>query len=121
MNKIAFIFSKSPYGNSVGKEGLDALISISSLTEDIALFFIGDGILQILKKQKTEKFLLKNYSISFGILKLCNINNYFICSKSLEILGIKNYKKKHWILPVQIINPLMWQKKISNYNIILNF
>ncbi|QJC37023.1 sulfurtransferase complex subunit TusC [Enterobacteriaceae endosymbiont of Donacia vulgaris] len=118
MNKIAFIFSKSPYGNSIGKEGLDAVISISSLTEDIALFFIGDGILQILKQQEPETFLLKNYNISFSILQLCNIKNYFVCSKSLKTLGIK---KNNWIIPVKIINPLIWKKKIDNYNIILNF
>ncbi|QJC36616.1 sulfurtransferase complex subunit TusC [Enterobacteriaceae endosymbiont of Donacia simplex] len=118
MNKIAFIFSTSPYGNSLGKEGLDAAISISSLTEDIALFFIGDGILQIQKQQKPKEFLLKNYNISFSILQLCNIKNYFVCSKSLKLLGIKN---NSWIIPVEIINPLVWKKKINNYNIILNF
>ncbi|QJC34211.1 sulfurtransferase complex subunit TusC [Enterobacteriaceae endosymbiont of Donacia cinerea] len=118
MNKIAFIFSTSPYGNSLGKEGLDTVISISSLTEDIALFFIGDGILQIKKQQKPKEFLLKNYNISFSILKLCNIKKYFVCSKSLKILGLKN---NNWIIPVKIIDPLIWYKKINNYNIILNF
>ncbi|QJC37430.1 sulfurtransferase complex subunit TusC [Enterobacteriaceae endosymbiont of Donacia thalassina] len=120
MNKIAFIFSRSPYGNSIGKEGLDAVISISSLTEDIALFFIGDGILQIQKQQETKNFLLKNYNISFSVLKLCNINNYFVCSKSLKILGIK-YNKNNWVIPIKIINPSIWQKIINTYNIVINF
>ncbi|QJC33799.1 sulfurtransferase complex subunit TusC [Enterobacteriaceae endosymbiont of Donacia provostii] len=122
MNKIAFIFSKSPYGNIINKEGIDIILSISSFTEDIALFFIGDGILQIYSKQNTKNFLLNNYNISLNILKFCNINNYYICSESLKTLGIeKNNKKNNWMLPIKIIHPLIWKKKINNYDIIINF
>ncbi|QJC32581.1 sulfurtransferase complex subunit TusC [Enterobacteriaceae endosymbiont of Donacia dentata] len=121
MNKIAFIFTTSPYGNSLGKEGLDAVISISSFTEDIALFFIGDGILQIKNCQQTNNILLKNYNISFKILNLCNISRFFVCSQSLKRLGIKKYKKNDWIVPIQIIDLLLWKKNIVNYNIIMNF
>ncbi|QJC34977.1 sulfurtransferase complex subunit TusC [Enterobacteriaceae endosymbiont of Donacia piscatrix] len=121
MNKIAFTFTKSPYGNFIGKEGLNVILSVSSFTEDIALFFIGDGILQIYYKQNTKNFLLNNYNISFNILKLCNISNYYVCSKSIKNLGIENNKKNHWILPIKIINPLIWKKKIDNYDIIINF
>ncbi|QJC29178.1 sulfurtransferase complex subunit TusC [Enterobacteriaceae endosymbiont of Plateumaris rustica] len=122
MNKIAFIFSNSPYSNSSGQEGLDAIISISSFTEDIALFFTGDGIFQIISNQKSEKILFPNYSVSFNILGICNINNYFICSDSLNILGLKNFnKKKNWTVPVKIINSLCWKKKLHSYDVILHF
>ncbi|QJC31760.1 sulfurtransferase complex subunit TusC [Enterobacteriaceae endosymbiont of Donacia tomentosa] len=121
MNKIAFMFSRSPYGSSIGTEGLDTVISISSFTEDIALFFMGEGILQIKKQQQPEKILLKNYSISFKILNLCNIRNFFVCSKSLDILGIKNYQKDDWVIPVKIMNYDSWKNKLNYYNIILNF
>ncbi|QJC30063.1 sulfurtransferase complex subunit TusC [Enterobacteriaceae endosymbiont of Plateumaris sericea] len=122
MNKIAFIFSQSPYGNSSGQEGLDTIISISSFTEDIALFFTGDGIFQIISEQKPEKIFLPNYSISFNILSICNIKDYFICSDSLNILGLKNFnKKKYWTVPVKIINSLYWKKKLNNYDKILHF
>ncbi|QJC33393.1 sulfurtransferase complex subunit TusC [Enterobacteriaceae endosymbiont of Donacia clavipes] len=120
-NKIAFIFKTSPYGNNIGKEGLDTVISISSFTEDIALFFIGDGILQIKNYQQTKNILLKKYNISFSILNLCNINNFFVCLQSLKELGIKNYKKNNWIVPIKIIDLILWKKNIADYNIIMNF
>ncbi|QJC29624.1 sulfurtransferase complex subunit TusC [Enterobacteriaceae endosymbiont of Plateumaris pusilla] len=122
MNKIAFIFSQAPYGNNSGQEGLDTIISISSFHEDIALFFIGDGIFQIIAKQKPEKILFPNYSISFSILNICNINDYFICSDSLKRLGLKNFdKKKYWTVPIKIIDSLFWKKKLNNYDKILHF
>ncbi|QJC28733.1 sulfurtransferase complex subunit TusC [Enterobacteriaceae endosymbiont of Plateumaris consimilis] len=122
MNKVAFIFSKSPYGNSSGQAGLDAIISISSFSEDIALFFTGDGIFQIVSNQKPKKILFPNYSISFNILSICNINNYFICYNSLNILGLKNFNKKNfWTVPIKIIDSLHWKKKLKKYNIILHF
>ncbi|QJC30516.1 sulfurtransferase complex subunit TusC [Enterobacteriaceae endosymbiont of Neohaemonia nigricornis] len=120
MNNIAVIFSTSPYGNNSGKEGLDAIISISSFIEDIALFFISDGILQIKSCQKPDNILFHNHSISFKILTLCNINKFFVCDKSLKKLGIKN-NINNWTIPVKIITPRLWHKYISCYNIIMNF
>ncbi|QJC28284.1 sulfurtransferase complex subunit TusC [Enterobacteriaceae endosymbiont of Plateumaris braccata] len=122
MNKVAFIFSKSPYGNSSGQEGLDAIISISSFSEDIALFFTGDGIFQIISNQKPKKILFPNHSISFNMLSICNINNYFICYDSLNILGLNDCNKKNfWTVPIKIINSLCWKKKLKKYNVILHF
>ncbi|MGL5292369.1 MAG: DsrE family protein, partial [Aeromonas sp.] len=46
--KIAFICSRGPHGHAAGREGLDALLATSALTDDVALFLIGDGVLQLL-------------------------------------------------------------------------
>lgn len=43
MNKIAFMCRRGPHGTSAGREGLDALLATSALTESLALFLIGDG------------------------------------------------------------------------------
>ncbi len=39
MNSVAFIFTQAPHGNSAGREGLDALLATSALTENIGVFF----------------------------------------------------------------------------------
>lgn len=38
MNSVAFLFTQAPHGNSAGREGLDALLATSALTEDIGVF-----------------------------------------------------------------------------------
>lgn len=40
MNSIAFLFTQAPHGNSAGREGLDALLATSALTEEIGVFYI---------------------------------------------------------------------------------
>lgn len=44
MKRVAFVFSTVPHGSSSGREGLDALLATSALTEDLGVFFIGDGV-----------------------------------------------------------------------------
>ncbi|WP_016682733.1 sulfurtransferase complex subunit TusC, partial [Yersinia pestis] len=53
--RIAFIFTQGPHGSSAGREGLDALLATSALSEDIGVFFISDGVLQLLPQQQPEK------------------------------------------------------------------
>ncbi|KAE9776413.1 sulfurtransferase complex subunit TusC, partial [Escherichia coli] len=49
MKRVAFVFSTVPHGSASGREGLDALLATSALTEDLGVFFIGDGVFQILQ------------------------------------------------------------------------
>lgn len=49
MHKIAFICRRGPHGTATGREGLDALLATSAMTESLALFLIGDGVLQLLR------------------------------------------------------------------------
>ncbi|PLL98143.1 sulfurtransferase complex subunit TusC, partial [Klebsiella michiganensis] len=52
MKRVAFIFSSAPHGSASGREGLDALLATSALTEEIGVFFVGDGVFQLLPEQR---------------------------------------------------------------------
>lgn len=56
MKKVAFIFTQGPHGTSAGREGLDALLATSALTEDIGVFFMADGVFQLIPGQQPEKY-----------------------------------------------------------------
>lgn len=51
MKRIAFVFSTAPHGSASGREGLDALLATSALTEALGVFFISDGVFQLLPGQ----------------------------------------------------------------------
>ncbi len=50
MKRIAFVFSTAPHGSASGREGLDALLATSALTEALGVF-ISDGVFQLLPGQ----------------------------------------------------------------------
>lgn len=54
MKRVAFVFTSAPHGSASGREGLDALLATSALTEDIGVFFLGDGVFQLLAGQQPQ-------------------------------------------------------------------
>ncbi|QCI17908.1 sulfurtransferase complex subunit TusC [Buchnera aphidicola (Acyrthosiphon lactucae)] len=120
MKIVAFVFSHSPHGTSFGREGLDAIFSLSSVFKKISLFFIGDGILQLIKSHQTENILARNYISSFSILSFYNIKDFYCCKKSLIERGF-NSKKNNFILNVDILDSYIMRLKLDNYDAIINF
>ncbi|MGL5030314.1 MAG: sulfurtransferase complex subunit TusC [Aeromonas sp.] len=86
--KIAFICSRGPHGHAAGREGLDALLATSALTDDVALFLIGDGVLQLLKQQQPESILQRHYAPTFKMLALYDIEEVYVCADSLAERGV---------------------------------
>ncbi|WP_343128149.1 sulfurtransferase complex subunit TusC [Buchnera aphidicola (Takecallis taiwana)] len=119
MKKIAIIFSHAPYGKTLGQEGLNLALSMSCYTENIGIFFIGDGVFQILKYQQPNFILSKSYFISFKIFIANNINNFYLCYDSLLQRGL--YKNVDYVLKLNICSFIKIRKKIKKFDFILNF
>ena len=80
MNRIAFVFTSAPHGSAAGREGLDALLATSALSEDIGVFFIGDGVFQLLAGQEPQKILARDYIATFKVLPLYDIETFWVCA-----------------------------------------
>jgi len=119
MKRVAFIFSKAPHGSSAGREGLDAVMAISALSEEIALFFVSDGVLQLLDGQQPEKVLARNYIATFGVLPLYDLENFYVCSAALAERGIDTARLK--ALPVEVLTPSALRAELENYDRIISF
>lgn len=88
MSKIAFICRRGPHGTAHGREGLDALLATSALTESLALFLIGDGVLQLLNAQQPQAILQRHYAPTFKMLELYDIEEVYVCATSLAERGL---------------------------------
>lgn len=84
MKRVAFVFSSAPHGNASGREGLDALLATSALTEDIGVFFLGDGVFQLLAGQQPQAILARDYIATFKVLPLYDIETFYVCADSLK-------------------------------------
>ena len=89
MSRIAFITRQAPHGNAIAREAQDAILATSALTEALSVFFIGDGVYQLLKNQTTEHILSRNFSSTFKLFDLYDIDNVYVCMDSLIERGIE--------------------------------
>lgn len=119
MNRVAFLFTQVPHGSSAGREGLDAVLATGALCEDIGLFFIGDGVLQLQRDQQPEKILARNYVATFGVLELYNITRCFICRDSLEARGQSLTAAR--VLDAKVLDAAALRQRLATYHRIIRF
>ena len=84
--KLAFLFRTAPHGNAISREGLDALLAATAFCneEEIGIFFIDDGVLNLLDGQNPELLLQKDFIRTFKLLDLYDIEQRFVCTDSLD-------------------------------------
>jgi len=84
--KLAFLFRTAPHGNAISREGLDALLAATAFCdeEEIGVFFIDDGVLNLLDGQNPELLLQKDFIRTFKLLDLYDIEQCFVCADSLD-------------------------------------
>ncbi|MGY4004173.1 sulfurtransferase complex subunit TusC [Aeromonas sanarellii] len=102
MTKIAFICRRGPHGSASGREGLDALLATSALTESLALFLMGDGVLQLVKEQSPQATLQRHYAPTFKMLELYDIEEVYVCAVSLAERGLT---VADLLIPVTLLSP----------------
>jgi len=118
MNRVAYVFMSAPHGSAAGREGLDALLATSALTEDIGVFFVGDGVLQLLNDQKPATILTRDYIPAFKLMALYDIEECWLCAASLRERGLKS---PSFNIEPEILEPEALRQKLDGYDVILRF
>ena len=119
MKRVAFVFTQRPHGRASGREGLDALLATSALSEDLGVFFIGDGVLQIMPGQQPEKILARNYIATFGVLPLYDVEQCYLCQASLQERGLSQVTD--WVLDAEILAPDALSRQLASYDVVMTF
>lgn len=118
MNRVAFIFMSAPHGTSAGREGLDALLATSALTEDIGVFFVGDGVFQLLSEQNPGAILARDYIPAFKLMALYDVEECWMCAASLRERGLRS---PSFIIEPDILEPEALRQKLDGYDAIMRF
>lgn len=119
MKRVAFVFSTTPHGSASGREGLDALLATSALTEDIGVFFIGDGVFQILEGQQPGVILARDYIATFKLLELYDIEQCWLCAASLRERGLGEGAR--FVIEATPLEPDALRRELGNYDVVLRF
>ena len=81
--KLLFIHRHAPYGSSLAKDGLDAILAASAYDQNISVLFMDDGVFQLLKQQSATEIHQKNFSAMLPALSLYEINSIYVHAESL--------------------------------------
>ncbi|XWY19336.1 sulfurtransferase complex subunit TusC [Bisgaard Taxon 45] len=83
--KLAFVFRSTPFASASTREGLDALLAATAFCDeqDIAVFFLDDGVFSLLIQQHPAQILQKDVVSMFKLLDLYEIDQRYICADSL--------------------------------------
>lgn len=95
--KLAILFTQPPFGSSISREGLDALLAASAFCdeEELALCFLNDGVFNLVAKQQPELILQKDHVATFKLIELYDLTECFICQESIAERGLDNAE---WVL-----------------------
>lgn len=95
--KLAVLFTQSPFGSAISREGLDALLAASAFCdeEDITILFLNDGVFNLLANQQPNEILQKDHIVTFKLIELYELTECFVCQTSVAERGLTN---ADWIL-----------------------
>ena len=90
--KLAILFTQPPFGSSISREGLDALLAASAFCdeEELAICFLNDGVFNLLANQQPELLLQKDHIATFKLIELYDLTECFVCQESLAECGLDN-------------------------------
>ena len=118
--KLAFLFRTAPHGNAISREGLDALLAATAFCdeEEIGVFFIDDGVLNLLDGQNPELLLQKDFIRTFKLLDLYDIEQSFVCADSLDQYNLQTEQliiSAEKIDRTSLINKLSQAEKVFTF------
>ena len=118
--KLAFLFRTAPHGNAISREGLDALLAATAFCdeEEIGVFFVDDGVLNLLDGQNPELLLQKDFIRTFKLLDLYDIEQRFVCADSLDQY---NLQTEQLIISAEKIDRTSMINKLSQAEKVFTF
>lgn len=81
---LVFIFSSAPHGCSAARESLDAALAASAVSEDIVVFFEGDGVYQLVSGQNPNEIKQRDVLPTYGLLDLYDVEEIYVDQQSLH-------------------------------------
>jgi len=115
---IAVLNSKSPFATNAGKEALDVALIFGSFEQNVALFFQGEGVRQLVAKQNAETINAKDYLATFSALEFYDVEHIYVCENSLTVRNLTQY---FHVDNVQVLSQDEFSATLRQYQTIVRF
>ena len=117
-NTVAILNTQAPFASAAGKEALDAALIFGSFEQPTSLFFIGDGVFQVIGDQNPSSIESKDYLKTFSALEFYDIDNIYVCGSSLTA---RNLPTDFHIDNVQVLSKQAFNELLHQHHVIYRF
>lgn len=115
---LAIINRSSPYVSQAGKDSIDLALVAGTFEQDVALFFQGDGVFQLLKRQQAPLAGQKDYSKTFAALEFYDVEKLYVCLRSLNQ---RQLSQEQLLVQCETLDSEQWQTQLKLYDHVLVF
>ena len=115
---VAIVNTQAPFSSAAGKEALDAALIFGSFEQAISLFFIGDGVFQMIGDQNASSIAVKDYLRTFSALEFYDIENIYLCKESLNE---RNLPANFHIDNIQVLAQNEFSQRLHSHHVIYRF
>ena len=115
---VAIVNTQAPFSSAAGKEALDAALIFGSFEQAISLFFIGDGVFQMIGDQNASSIAVKDYLKTFSALEFYDIENIYLCKESLTE---RNLPADFHIDNIHVLAQNEFSQRLHSHHVIYRF
>ncbi|PCI62769.1 MAG: sulfurtransferase complex subunit TusC [Gammaproteobacteria bacterium] len=117
-NTIAVLNAHSSFNSSYGKDALDVALIFGSYEQQVALFFQGEGVRQLVAQQNAELINTKDYLATFSALEFYDVEKLYVCAESLKQ---RNLSENFHVDNVDVLNAEEFSQQLKQHQTILRF
>ena len=116
--KIGIINQTVEHGSSNARESLDLVLALSAFNESISVFFINDGVYQLVENKQVTVILQKDFQPMFKMLELYDVENVYVCEASLKARGLI---PSDFLINVEVLDDQSLKQKLHQQDQLLSF
>jgi tRNA 2-thiouridine synthesizing protein C len=109
---------RPPYGTSFAREALDVAMAAAAFDQQVAVLFLGDGVLQLIAGQHSYGIAQKAHDKQLSALPLYDVETLYADAEALQIHRLE---AADLILPVQVLDADKIAALLSSHDVVLGF
>ncbi|KPH65001.1 sulfur relay protein TusC [Pseudoalteromonas porphyrae] len=117
MINVLVLSQHSPFDDMHIRDALDMTLIFAAIEQNISWLFTGPAVLALKKGQHTDPLGLKNYFKSIKTLEIYDVENIYVCEKSLVDF---NLAKSDLLINVNVLDFAAQSKLIATQHQVVN-
>lgn len=118
MKRVAFVFTHGPHGGAGGREGLDALLATSALSEDLGVFLSAMAYCSCCRASNRKRFWR---AITLPPSACCRCMTWSAAICASFAAGAWAEPVTDWVLDAEVLAPDELRRELAGYDAVMTF